>query len=119
MSDPRAQITAASAEVAALSSLARRALEGQAEFGPEQLRTLKSVLDRMDPLMLQSAQLRREQPELRPDLDAYKALLTELEPLLERIRVMLLARRAQMVLDRGQLEAVARWSDALRQTHGG
>src|SRR5579885_3319253 len=109
MSDPRAQITAASAEVAALSSLARRALEGQAEFGPEQLRTLKSVLDRMDPLMLQSAQLRREQPELRPDL----------EPLLERIRVMLLARRAQMLLDRGRLEAVARWSDALRQTHDG
>ncbi len=119
MSEPNKQIAASNAQVTALVSLARRALQGQAEFGPEQLHILKSALDRMDPLMLQSAQLRREQPELRPELDAYKALLAELEPLLERIRVMLLARRAQTVLDRGQLEAVARWSDALRQTHGG
>jgi hypothetical protein len=50
------------------------------------------------------------------DLDAYVEQATDLKMLLEQLRVMLLARRAEVENNRAHMQVVARWAIAFQST---
>jgi len=95
---------------------ARRAIRGECDFGVEDVRRIRGPVNETAPVMAQSAELLRMQPELAGRLDLYKAQLGDLQTTLGQIRVMLLARQASLEAGRAQLSAVSQWMGALRQT---
>jgi uncharacterized coiled-coil DUF342 family protein len=117
MSTPlRQKIQAVQARVEEQHADARRALHGEREFGVEQIRALSESLKEMAPVMERAAELRALEPEIAGQLEAYKAQLRQLQTTLDQLHLMLLTKRAQMLRRGGQLEAVANWAGALRQT---
>lgn len=97
MSSPLPQkIEAINGRIRTLLAETQRALAGEHEFGVEQVRALAEPIQEMAPLMAREADLRTVQPETAAALDLYKAQLRELQTALERVRMMLLARRAQI-----------------------
>lgn len=95
---------------------ARRAVRGECEFSVEEVRRIRGPVDEMGPVMANSAELLRMQPELAGQLDLYKSQLGDLQTTLGQIRVMLLARQASLEAGRAQLSAVSQWMRAFRQT---
>lgn len=95
---------------------ARRALRGESNFGVEEVRKLRQPIEEMAPIVAESAELRRLQPELAGQLDLYKSQLGDLQTTLAQIRMMLLARQASLEAGRAQLAAVSHWIRAFRQT---
>ena len=110
------KIDAANNRIGALLADTRRALTGEREFGVEQIRALSTPIQEMAPVMARAAELRALEPEVATQLDQYKSQLRELQTALDQVQVMLLTRRAQMQMRRGQLDAVAQWAGALRRT---
>jgi hypothetical protein len=104
------------ASLSGLLAEARRALRGECDFGVEDVRKIRGPVEEMAPIMAQSAEMRRFQPELAGQLDLYKSQLGELQTTLGQIRVMLLARQASLEAGRAQLSAVSQWMGAFRQT---
>jgi hypothetical protein len=102
--------------LAGLLEDARRALRGECDFGVEDVRKIRGPIEDMAPIMAQSNELLRMQPELAGQLDLYKSQLGDLQSTLGQIRVMLLARHAGLEAGRAQLSAVGQWMDAFRQT---
>jgi hypothetical protein len=94
----------------------RRALVGQSLFGPEQVRSLAAPIAEMAPVMKRAAELRAVEPDIATHLELYVSYLAELRKTLEQIRIMLLAKQAQMEVRRGELQAVGQWAAALRKT---
>jgi len=95
---------------------ARLALRGERGFGVDMVRALAAVLGEMDPIMSNAREFRFNHPEIARDLDAYVAQATDLKTLLEQLRVMLLARRAELENDRAHMQAVAHWASAFQST---
>jgi hypothetical protein len=95
---------------------ARRAIRGECDLSVEDVRRIRGPVDEMAPVMAQSAELLRMQPELAGRLDLHKAQLGDPQTTLGQIRVMLLARQASLDAGRAQLSAVSQWMGALRQT---
>jgi hypothetical protein len=109
-------IETVNAQLAALLADTNRSLSGECEFGVEQVRALSQPLAIMAPILAREHELRSLQPELDAPLDLYKSLLRQLQTALDRVRVMLLARRSQMDSGRVQLDAVSHWANALSHT---
>ena len=112
----REKISSVNGRLAALLGETKQALRGERDFGPEQIRALRDPVSEMDPIMSGSQELRVLQPELAGGLDLYKSQIGDLQDTLEKVRVMLLARQAQMLADRSQLHAVNHWANTLGQT---
>jgi hypothetical protein len=104
------------ASLAGLLTEARRAVQGECDFCVEDVRKIRGPVEEMAPIMAESAELLRRQPELEGELDLYKSQLGDLQATLGQIRVMLLARQASLEAGRAQLSAVSRWMGAFRQT---
>jgi len=104
------------ASLAVLLAEGRRALRGECDFGVEDVRRIRGPVEEMAPIMAESAELLRMQPELAGQLDLYKSQLGDLRATLGKIRVMLLARQVSLEAGRAQLSAVAQWMGAFRQT---
>lgn len=112
----REKIAGINGRLAALLCETKQALRGERDFGPEQIRALRDPVTEMDPIMSGSKELRVLQPELEGELDLYKSQIGDLQDTLEKVRVMLLARQAQMLTSRSQLNAVNHWANTLGQT---
>jgi hypothetical protein len=95
---------------------AQGALRGERDFAREDIRQLREMMDAMAPIVAQSYELRRRQPELSAPLDLYKSHLNELQSTLEQIRVTLLVRQASLRASQSQLQAVAQWAATFSQT---
>ncbi|HLK04546.1 MAG TPA: hypothetical protein VKT53_08910 [Candidatus Acidoferrum sp.] len=94
----------------------RLALKGERGFGVEMVRALSAVIGEMDPIMSNARELRIEHPEIARDLDAYVEQATDLKSLLDQLRMMLLARKAQIDKDRSHMETVSRWAKTFQTT---
>jgi hypothetical protein len=66
--------------------------------------------------MSNARELRSSHPEIARDLDGYVEQATDVRTLLEQLRVMFLARRAEVENDRAHMQAVARWATAFQST---
>jgi len=109
-------IANANTRLGSLLAETKQALRGERDFGPEQIRALRDSLTPMDPLMAQAEELRLLQPELEGELDLYKAQLGDLQATLEKVRMMLLARQANLCANHAQISAVSKWAQRLDQT---
>jgi hypothetical protein len=94
----------------------RRSLHGQADFNVELVRKLSAVVKHMDLILPQSSQLRLAYPELAAPLDHYIRLATALRSELEKVQMMLLARRSSIEAARSQLQAASQFVKALSST---
>jgi hypothetical protein len=112
----RQTIQSVNARITALLTNTRRALSGEQEFGVVQVRDLSEPIQEMAPLVARASELRVAEPEISRELDLYTSQLRELHVALEQVRMMLLARRAQIDAGRTQLNAMSHWAAALRQT---
>jgi len=113
---PLQTIERVNARLAVLLREARSALHGERDFDAESVRQLRATIEEMAPIVAQSAELRRTQPEMGAQLDHYKAQLRELQATTTHIKVMLLIRRAKMQSGRAHVESVSQWAKALSQT---
>jgi len=104
------------ASLAGLLTEARRAVHGECDFCVEDVRKIRGPVEEMAPIMTESAELLRRQPELEEGLELYRSQLGDLQTTLGQIRVMLLARQASLEAGRAQLSAVSQWMGAFRQT---
>jgi hypothetical protein len=104
------------ASLTGLLAEASRALRGECDFGVEDVRKIRRPVEEMAPIVAQSAELRRLQPELAGQLDLYKSQLSDMQKTLGQIRLALLARQASLEAGRAQLSAVSQWMGAFRQT---
>ena len=114
--DLRGALQRVNDRMAELLKNAQGALRGERDFTPEDIRQLRGIMDAMTPIVAQSYELRRRQPELDVPLDLYKSHLSELQSTLEQIRVTLLVRQASLRASQSQLQAVAQWATAFSQT---
>jgi hypothetical protein len=112
----REELALLTERVAALLQETKGALRGENDFGPTQVRTISEAISRMAPVFARSKELRSSDPSLAPELDRYKNLLLELQSALDRIHVMLLARRSSLEAARMQSQAVSHWAAAFQQT---
>jgi hypothetical protein len=114
--DLRGALQRVNDRMAELLKNAQDALRGERDFTPEDIRQLRETMDAMAPIVAQSCELRRRQPELGAPLDLYKSHLNELQTTLEQIRVTLLVQQASLRASRSQLNAVSRWAATFSQT---
>lgn len=108
------KIRATNTRLAFLLEETRRALRGERNFGPEQVRAISQPVTEMAPLLAGAKELTAEEPELEPEIARYKEQLRELHTALEQVRMMMMANRGQVEQARQQLDAVSRWADATR-----
>ena len=94
----------------------RRSLAGQREFNVELVRHLSALISEADPLVRHGRNLTIERPELSAPLDHYLRLAGELHSELEKVNIMLLARRSSLDSARSQLHAASQFADALSAT---
>jgi hypothetical protein len=94
-------------QLAAMLAGARCAVTGESDFGLEQVHALSAPIAEMAPVMARAAELRALDPEIAAGLDRYKFQRGELHIILARVRMMLLARRAQMEASRVHLQSVS------------
>jgi hypothetical protein len=113
---PQQTVAQVNARLADFLDGARRTLRGEAVFRVQDVRRLRDFLSQSDSIAARFSELRRQEPELVPDLDLYKSQLLDLSITLRRIHLMLLAQRTQMESDRARLDAVGQWAATLRQT---
>jgi hypothetical protein len=99
-----------------LLSKTQMALQGERDFGPNEVSALGALLTEMDPIIAQGNELRILEPELGKELDLYKCRLSDLKSALDKIYTMLAARRASLCANHAQMTAVGQWTKALQQT---
>jgi len=92
------------------------ALAGRANFTAEEVRAIAEPVRQMAPLVGQAEHLCAQSPAWREELDLYARNLAQMHQALDRVRCVLLARRAQIEARRGHLETVSRWAGAWQQT---
>ena len=110
------QVQRINAQMTAQLEDARRALSGQGEFHVEHVRALSKIIVEMAPIMDRADVLRNLEPEIAEPLNVYKSQLKELRFALQRLQMMLIAKRAEMDATRGRLESLSRWASTLSQT---
>jgi len=117
MSEPLLQtIERVDSQLVILQEEARLALRGERDFNAESVRQLRVTIAEMAPIVAQSSELRRTQPEIANALDAYKFHLRELQTTITQIGVMLQLRRSRMEAGRAHVQAVSNWADTLSTT---
>jgi len=117
MSEPPLQtIERVDSQLVMLQEEARLTLRGERDFNAESVRQLRVTIAEMAPIVAQSSELRRTQPEIADALDAYKSHLRELQTTITQIRVMLQLRRSRMEAGRAHVQAVSNWADTLSTT---
>jgi len=110
----REKIAAVNARIGALLVDSQRALSGERNFGPEDVRALSAPVAEMAPLMARAAELTAEEPGVEEELAIYKRQLAELHGALQNVRMMLMARRGQLDEASKHLDAVSRWAAATK-----
>jgi hypothetical protein len=80
------------------------------------VRAIAEPVRQMAPLVGRAERLRAESPAWREELDLYASNLAQMHQALDRVRCVLLARRAQLAARRGHLETVRRWAGTWQQT---
>ena len=110
----REKIAAVNARVGFLLEETQRALRGERNFGPEQIRAITQPVSEMEPILAGAQELTRQEPEIEPEIAQYKRQLSELHLALEQVRMMLTARRSRMERSRQHLDAVSRWAELTR-----
>jgi hypothetical protein len=94
----------------------RRSLAGQREFDLDLVQDLSALISQADPVVRRARALRVEDPEFAAPLDHYLHLAQDLRCELEKVNMMLLARRSALHEARTQLHAVTQWTSALSST---
>jgi chromosome segregation ATPase len=110
----REKIAAVNARIGALLLDSQRALRGEVNFGPEEIRAIAAPVAEMAPVMAQAEELTAQDPQLAEELATYKRQLAELHTALENVRMMLTARRGQVERASKHVEAVSRWAAATK-----
>src|SRR5271154_4014062 len=95
---------------------AQGALRGECNFGANEVRALRMVLAEMDPVIAQSEELRRTQPEMGEALNLYRSQLVNLQKTVERLRITLLVHRSTLEGHRTHLSAASLWCTAFQRT---
>ena len=109
-------IRGANVKLRTLLERTRDALGGRQSFSVEDVRAISAPVAQMQPIVEEAKDRLTVQPEVQGELQAYAGNLAELQVVLQQMRVMLLARRANVEALRGHLETVGLWTVALRQT---
>jgi hypothetical protein len=94
----------------------REALAGRKHFDATQVRAIAEPVGEVAEILDEAKQLRSTDAILNQELKIYAEQLGEMQVELERVRFMLLARRAHVESMRGHLETLGLWSAALRLT---
>jgi len=81
-------------------------------LGPEDVARPKPA---PDGILLAAAKLTQD-PQVTTQVQIYKTHLRNLQPILERLRQMLLAQRSQLATNQAQLKAASNWAAALSTT---
>jgi len=92
------------------------ALAGRRNFDVEDVRAAAEPVAEMAPIISDAERLRGEMPELHSELGTYARNLGEMQTALDRVRIVLLARCAQVEAQRGHLETLGLWAAAWRKT---
>ena len=92
------------------------ALAGRRNFTVEDMRAVAEPVRAMEPVVSQAEILRATVPGMPVELEAYWENLSEMDQAFDRLRCMLLGRRAQIEAQRGHLDTVRLWADTWRQT---
>jgi hypothetical protein len=95
---------------------ARDALSGRSKFDVTDVRAIAEPVKQAAPIVAEAKALRASDPDLSAELDIYKVNLSEMQVALERIRFMLIARRAHVESMRSHLETLGLWSSTFRMT---
>jgi hypothetical protein len=95
---------------------AQGALRGECAFGANEVRALRVVLAGMAPVIAQSEDLRRTQPEMAEALNLYRLQLENLQKTIERLRITLLVHRSTLEGHRTHLSAASLWCTAFQRT---
>jgi hypothetical protein len=114
--DVRGTIETTIAELGERLEDATRALRGEAEFEAENVRQLRTTIEKMAPIVAMSKELRRRYPDIAPRLDRYKSQLSELQTITHQLQVVLVTKQASLAPSQSQNVAVSRWVTALQQT---
>jgi hypothetical protein len=104
------------AELATLISSAQSVLTAEAVFTVEEVRALSRPISEMAPI-LAAAKQPPQDPQIEAQLKRYKAQLRELQPILDRLCTMLVAKRSHLYSGQSQLKAVSNWAAALSTTN--
>lgn len=102
--------------MAALLEEARGALRGERDFSVDDVRRLSEPVGEMAPIVAQSRELGKLEPEIGELLHVYKGHLSELQTTLVQVRVMLLGKQASLQASQIHATAVSRWASALGQS---
>lgn len=94
----------------------REALAGRSNFDVTNVRAIAEPVGDMAKILDEAKELRQFDPSLDQELKVYSGQLAEMNVELERMRFMLLARRAHIETMRGHIETLGLWSAALRMT---
>jgi hypothetical protein len=104
------------AQLSTLIPAAKSALSGDAPFTVAEVRALSRRLAEMAPI-LTATEPAPQDPQITAELAKYKAHLRELQPILEQLRLNLVAKRSQLSSGQAQLQAVSNWATALSKTN--
>jgi hypothetical protein len=110
------KVRGSNAKLEFLLGRTRDALAGRTNFGVEDLRAISEPLRAMEPIVRESARLRGRQPELDGELKSYTSNLQQLQVLLERVHLMLIANLANVQEKRKHLATLGMWVAAWQQT---
>jgi hypothetical protein len=113
---PSQTVERANPRMAELLAGAHGALRGERSFGANEVRALRGVLAEMAPVIAQSQELRRSQPEMAGALDLYRSQLVNLQQTVEKLRITMLVHRASLEGSRTQLSAISLWCTAFQRT---
>lgn len=117
MSDSILQrVRAANAKLHSLVDTIREALSGRRNFDVTNVHAIAEPVTDMDQILNEAKELRKFDPTLDQELKIYTGKLAEMNVELERMRFVLLARRAHIETMRGHIETLGLWSAALRMT---
>jgi hypothetical protein len=117
MSDSLLQrVRSANTTLRAFLTQIREALAGRSSFDVTNVRAIAEPVSEMDKIMNEAKESREFDPALDREIRVYAGQLGEMNVELERMRFMLLARRAHIETMRGHIETLGLWSAALRLT---
>jgi len=94
----------------------RQALAGRSQFDATSVRAIGEPVSEMDKILNEAKESREFDPALDREIKIYAGQLGEMNIELERMRFMLLARRAHIETMRGHIETLGLWTAALRLT---
>ncbi len=83
---------------------------------PAEIQKLMNRLQQIGQILGGGLLPNRHEPEMRAELEKYIGNLEQLPPVLERVRNVLLQRRARMEAEQAQVNAAGKWAAVYRDT---